>query len=598
MIGLKFTEKGMMLLSVLILTVILLMLTVSMITMVSENTNMTGKIDKKIKALKAAEAGVEYAFYQLSGDCEWGDPAVDTTFLSDIQESIGNDQKFTLIFDQTKPYYTKNNLKNDTVMAGTPPYCAEIICEGIYERDGVRESSILVKAIFVRDDMSPFPIFSEGETHLDAWCNTSMSPIYYISGTVFTDPGRLHSNDRITIWGNDGQVMDLNDGFMSCCNTVSLTRVGNTFKKKENIPSVVTPDIDIQKIIDDRPVCKNLKNNTFYLIGYFEYDPNNYCIPYSGPNASPFEPWVHGGPELGVIAFTPLSPPPGKDKAEYFLDKYGDFYYNPYPWQPGGDTRNFYDYYSSIDFWAYSDPGFTGNIKSELGANIVKTNDPNTGDAIITVTLEKDLYISSTNGIFDTSEIGWNGYSPPPRDVYFPELMKGARVVIDFDDHIIYGKKLYLGVPVVANDPNQTAGIVSTETIDFIHSFDQNMVALSDKTIRMAYRQAKDGAVSTFKGILYAEDDILIQTIGVSGDQTDVLNINGCLLSKDVTQNNCTTSPLVNYPYIIGGVDNNLYISPMWVSKVNILHTYDGLNKLADIRETFKVRKKYCEVIK
>lgn len=596
--GFKFTDQGMMLLSVLLLTVILLMLTVSMITLVSENTNITGKIDKKIKALKAAEAGVEYAFYQLSSNCEWGDPSIDSTFLSDIQESLGNDQKFTIIFDQTKPDYSKNNLKNPVTAGSTPPYCAEIISEGIYERDGVRESVVEVRAIFVRDEMAPFPIFSEGEIHLDAWCCSSPDPIYYISGNVFTDPGRLHSNDKITIWGNDGQVMDLNDGFISCCNNVTLTRVSTTFKKKENVPSVVTPDIDIQGLITNRPACQNLRADTFYLIGYFEYDPNNYCIPHSGPNASPFEPWVYGAPELGVIAFRLPPPPPGKEPCENFLDKYGDFYNNPYPWQPGGNLRNFYDYFPSIDFWAYSDPGFAGNIKAELGSNIISAIDPGTGEIIITMTLEKDLYISSMNGIFDTPEIEWTGYSPPPKDVYFPVLMNGARVVIDFNDHVIYGNKLYLGIPGVSNNPAQTAGIVSAETIDFIHSFDQNMVALSDKSIRMAYRQPKDGAKPVFKGILYAKDDILIQTISTAGDDTDEININGCLLSRDSTPNNCTTSPMVNYPFIIGGADNNLYISPMWLSKVNILHSYDGLDKLADLRGTFKIRKKYYEVMK
>ncbi len=70
-------EKGMMLITIVMLVFLLVMLTVSMTVIVSESLNITGRAGLKAKALNAAEAGIEYAYYQLNNETRWGDPSFD-----------------------------------------------------------------------------------------------------------------------------------------------------------------------------------------------------------------------------------------------------------------------------------------------------------------------------------------------------------------------------------------------------------------------------------------------------------------------------------------------------------------------------------------
>jgi len=147
----KVSQRGMMLVTILMLLLLLVMLTTSMITLTSEALNITGKADKKSRALQAAEAGIEYAYYQLNAVSSWS-PAL-------VYEDIGNGQKFKIIFDGS---HSKNNLTNPAPSGTTPRYSAEIICEGFYEQVGEVIGKVTLRAIFLREEIFPSSIISGG----------------------------------------------------------------------------------------------------------------------------------------------------------------------------------------------------------------------------------------------------------------------------------------------------------------------------------------------------------------------------------------------------------------------------------------------------
>ena len=54
-------KKGMILISILLLSVLLVMMATSMIVISTQSLNITGKADRRSRAMLAAEAGIEYA---------------------------------------------------------------------------------------------------------------------------------------------------------------------------------------------------------------------------------------------------------------------------------------------------------------------------------------------------------------------------------------------------------------------------------------------------------------------------------------------------------------------------------------------------------
>jgi len=149
--GKNLFEEGIAMISVLLLTVLLTLMTVSMLFINTNHLSMVGNIEGKEKALKAAEAGVEYAMHMLNEDPAWGltgDPVFPggkivipgdpntfprfTLLNSDsIPVSYTKDCRFTITFNQTSPYRSVNNLFNPLTGEGnTPPYTAKIISIG------------------------------------------------------------------------------------------------------------------------------------------------------------------------------------------------------------------------------------------------------------------------------------------------------------------------------------------------------------------------------------------------------------------------------------------------------------------------------------
>lgn len=126
-------EKAIMLISVLILITILMMLVTSMLLIATQNYNLAGMADKKARALRSAEAAVEYALYRLNNNTSWtptGDLSVDLYFSQGERAKIIA-SNFV------------NNLSGSTQIGSTPPYSAEVLSEGSYK------GQVLCNAMFL-----------------------------------------------------------------------------------------------------------------------------------------------------------------------------------------------------------------------------------------------------------------------------------------------------------------------------------------------------------------------------------------------------------------------------------------------------------------
>ena len=578
----EFSEKGMMLITILMLTFLLVMLTTSMIVISSESLNITGKAEKKAKALQAAEAGVEYAFYQLNTDSTWS-PSL-------VEEQIGDGQSFKIIFDGS---HSKNNLMNKDPNGTTPGYSVEIICEGNY-KDILTQK---LRAIFVRDDVFSYPVCSEGNLRIDTW-PMSGPCTFIVKSKTGDDPGRIHSNSSLTLWRNAGPPFDFNDGFVSTTDTGITYFVNGAYqndspdiKRKVGTAPVKIPDIDVAEIITKRPVDPNLclslsSDDKFYLIGYFEYyqdplypnDPDySYCIPHKSFQDISTDPAVYGTDyKFGVASFS-------ENNCATFLSNYTDFYTNPYPWLSGGEDRNFYDYYGDITF-SELDPNITpceyGPLEIELSEDIQTISGYDL--SFVKIKLKKDLYLPGIVGLFGTTGSSYN--------IINVDGVTSTKFELDMDGHSFYVERpFYLGIP-----PSNEGSIISNETIDFHFFHDIDMVTLSEKSIRLVYLENLRDVESTYNGILYAKDDIVIGTSDTHA--CNKFNIKGCIISKDEYVNSNANPPLWRHSYIYSS--DNLRIIPIFLTDMLIEYSDTGLDKLVNMRgNNFKVRKQFCEVL-
>lgn len=587
----KYNEKAMMLISVLFLTTLLLMLTISMITIVSENTNITGKMDNKLKAIKAAEAGVEYAFYQINSDITWGDPALDPIFLNDVTENIGNNEEFTIIFTQTDPHYSKNNLRNNLAAGTVPAYSAEIICKGTYNQNGEKYSS-LMRAIFVRDDILSYPMISEG----NLYCLLDTSVPYKFEGVVGTDPARLHSNEDININRLGPATIDLNDGFISAGNTVTDNLPAGMIKKKEEVPKIKVPDMNIDKIIENRPPGCFIPPKNFYLIGFFEYSDGNYCVPHNGPGTGYDPNKVPGSTrEFGIIAFT-------ENSVENFFTNYIECNTQTFITSP--EDKYLLNYYPDLKLYTPESLGLTVTFSG---------SDPEVPSfTLTTFSLTENFYIPDTFPFFAI----YKAHRALPMGVnnYHIENTYVTNMNIDMNDKKIYSEKpVYLEFPITAT--GDKSAIISKDTIDFLHSYPLNLVVLSGKSVRLLESGISGGTLTrnfAYNGIIYAKDDIVLDKppngIWNNGGTIDY-SINGRMISKDITPDNFTPSPMFPLSCFASWwstSDINSYKSTNMFIKldntgnnVTITCSDEGIDNLVEIRDVFfNIRKKYSEILK
>jgi len=609
MYNLKIFNRGMMLVSVIMLMTLLVMLTTSMIFIATRTLNIMGKSDSKGIALQSAEAGLEYARFQLSNDVEWG-----KSMTSDISLTLSGDQESIIIFNPSE-HHSINNLDGNSYSGTAPPYTAEVICKGIYKENGKVKQKVYLRGIFSRDDEYPCPVYSGGYIAIQG--GSPVPSLRFTGNESNPSPVRVHSNNRISI---SNASINLYEGFLSSCSTVDLLNVNSIMTKTDTLP-IRIPVVNINAIIDARKgACHALPSDKFYLVGYFEYDPHNpydstdpngrryridpadpnvrtdpnepncppynicddpddpnddpnamYCIPHSSPVSTASDPSVKTSSyKTGIARFSEAD-------CAAFLNNYGNFYYNPSASGAGGENRNFYNYYSDIRFWKYNnDPNaLFQEIEDELGMTVVA------GSGAITLTLDKDLYIPSTTGLFETGWIGQAEDMPGGAfispSVYYPEGINSTSVRLELANHKIYGNKLWLGIA-----PCGTGGILSTETIDFIHSSDDlKMIALSEKSVRMAYRKPSSGTL-TYRGIMYGKDDIVIQS-NSNDSGSNNFKFYGTMLCRDIVSDNCEASPMGCYPLLIENT-RNISIETGTLNDVLIVHTTDGREPLINLR--------------
>jgi len=272
-------RKGLAIISVMLLTVLMVMMTTSIIFISTNLLNMTGNVESKTQALKAAEAGVAYAYAELSADASWGHKNPDGTWGSgkttsppgrtcELQDNKGN---FTVTFDSSDAYYSYNNLfdkiKENT--SQTPAYTAKIISTG---RSANGKSVERLQVIFVRADAYNSTVLAEGKISFGL---AGEIDIFGKKKNSNFQPGRLHSNwidpnnslDPGIFTGNLDCLIktDTNSpdrGMLSSCSAIDIEDTNYGGEKKSNAPRETIRQIDIDNIIGD------VKNDT-------EHPPSN-----------------------------------------------------------------------------------------------------------------------------------------------------------------------------------------------------------------------------------------------------------------------------------------------------------------------------------
>jgi len=429
------------------------------------------------------------------------------------------------------------------------------------------------------------------------------------SGAV--DPGRIHSNKNIKFNGNTcpGSQVLLGDGFVSTSGQISYYYWdGNQFKTKESVAPVSIADINIPDIISNRPTgCKTIPNNKYYIVGFFEYEPNVYCVPHALPVSVSWDPSVNTTDyKIGIASVVDTS-------CVNFLNKYGDFYYSlpphpppyagyPVPILPGRTDRDLFDQYpGAISFWEY-DPNDGSTICDELGMTMEVANPTNPNEVMIELYLNEDIYIPTTAGLFESGIIRVNSMGMAGTASYYPgrpdAMLDQSKTKLNLNDHTIYTNRLYLALP-----PTGRGTIVSNETLDLINACDMEAVILSEKALRMSYRYPKVNETITYRGVLYAKGYMEIgeneNTIATGGPRG--FNIYGTVLTKNSTYA-MDVEPTLFKPQPLqfwwpwsgdGGINMQIDFDTA------IFQTDDGLDKLVSLRgQEFRVRKMLCEVLK
>jgi hypothetical protein len=267
-------QSGIALITVLMLTSLLVLMTVSMIFISSNSLSLVGNIESGGKAMKSAEAGVEYAINKLNSDPNWGLSSLvfntdnSCTFTADssinINELFAPDCNFKITFDTTAPNHSVNNLfEKDEAAAlsrGTPPFTAKIISVGEAGPPGGREKRIL-EVYLVRSDYSPYTLTANGMLFME------YASVFNIFGKQMTDPGFINSNwadtdpnDSITFTGVDSwsdcplglkYVVSTNKGTMTAMKNIDVDPNGFDGIKIQNVSRKAPQSVmEVDKIVN------------------------------------------------------------------------------------------------------------------------------------------------------------------------------------------------------------------------------------------------------------------------------------------------------------------------------------------------------------
>jgi len=283
--------KGMFLISIIMLTVVLLILTSSVVIINQHNLGFTGLMERQAMARKVAEAGVEYALYELRGDPSWtGGPSGKVEVY--IPEVSG---KFVIDFNSSGAYPSVNNLLGGPVPnkgyknQGIPGLSVDLIVTGTAgSRDRVATKRI--RAI-LQGESFKYPMISSG------YIKTSAADLSVKNGDPSSSQaGTIHSNsvrddinnpDDCAVYCNNTRI-NLNGGLVTSQGNINILNLdaGSTkepFSQAKyinpiNVTSYVSKakgDNSVQKIAGGTYV---VKSDGLYLNGVSKVSPSGITL--------------------------------------------------------------------------------------------------------------------------------------------------------------------------------------------------------------------------------------------------------------------------------------------------------------------------------
>ena len=182
----KNNSDGMVLISILMVSVILTMVTTSLVVINYYNNKFTSITEGRVMALKVAESGIAYAIYCLNEDPTWETPV--------NKPMVDIPGRFEITFDNTADYYSVNNLRLGTRNGGwggvnVPGFSVDLIVTGIVDR-GDSKITKRLRVILQRDFNYPGS-FSSGQTMVDA---DTFDLRKEATAENSSEAGTLHSN--------------------------------------------------------------------------------------------------------------------------------------------------------------------------------------------------------------------------------------------------------------------------------------------------------------------------------------------------------------------------------------------------------------------
>jgi len=182
----KNRSDGMIMISILMVSVILTMITTSLVVINYYNNEFTSITEGKSMALKVAESGIAYAIYRLNEDPAWNTPV--NIPMIDVPG------RFEITFDNTADYYSVNNLRFGARNGGwggvkVPGFSVDLIVTGIVKRGGSNVTK-RIRVILQRDFNYPGS-FSSGQTVVDA---DTFDVRKEATAENTSEAGTLHSN--------------------------------------------------------------------------------------------------------------------------------------------------------------------------------------------------------------------------------------------------------------------------------------------------------------------------------------------------------------------------------------------------------------------
>ena len=269
-------KKGMALISVLLLSILLIMIGVSMVFISTNHLHLMGNVESYNKALKAAEAGAEYALAQLNASPAWAEP---NSPPPEVTKTLKNNSEFIITFDPNDDYYSYNNLfgssvytrpSGDLLSGDVPAYTAEIISVG-KSPDGITK---ILRVLYIRDDAMPANGLACGEISFYSGTIT-------FAGETIDEPGWLYSawedpdpspTPSIYSWDLGDSRINANGGMLSAKGAIDvdyLTDPNDFYVDEYTNKDLQAPDIDIDQIMSDAkldPGVLKISNDSYSVV--------------------------------------------------------------------------------------------------------------------------------------------------------------------------------------------------------------------------------------------------------------------------------------------------------------------------------------------